>query len=84
MPPSIGFPIAVQDDGTLSLPLIEPLDVDGLTLDQVRDAIRDAYIDEDILRPEKARPIVTIIKERTYEVIVIREDGGPTMVTKDC
>lgn len=82
LPPSIGYPIAVQDDGTLSLPLIEPLDVDGLTLDQVRDAIRDTYIEEDILRSEKARPIVTIIRERTYDVIVIREDttaqtGGP-------
>ncbi len=76
LPPSIGFPIPVQDDGTLSLPLIEPLDVNGLTLDQVREAIRDAYIDQDILRPEKARPIVTIIKERTYDVVVIREDGG--------
>ncbi len=76
LPPSIGYPIAVQEDGTLALPLIEPLDVDGLTLEQVRDAIRDAYIDNDILRPEKARPIVTIIRERTVDVIVVREDGG--------
>ena len=76
LPPSIGYPIAVQDDGTLSLPLVEPLDVEGLTLEQVRDAIRDTYIDEDILRPEKARPIVTIIKERTYDVIVVREDSS--------
>ncbi|QEF98738.1 Polysaccharide biosynthesis/export protein [Stieleria maiorica] len=76
LPPSIGYPIAVQEDGTLALPLIEPLNVDGLTLDQVRDAIRDAYIDNDILRPEKARPIVTIIQERTIDVIVVREDGG--------
>jgi hypothetical protein len=76
LPPSIGYPIAVQEDGTLSLPLIEPLNVDGLTLEQVRDAIRDAYIASDILRPEKARPIVTVIKERTVDVIVIRQDGG--------
>ncbi|MCA9135919.1 MAG: polysaccharide biosynthesis/export family protein [Planctomycetales bacterium] len=76
LPPSIGYPIAVQEDGSLALPLIEPLNVDGLTLDQVRDAIRDAYIDNDILRPEKARPIVTVIKERTVDVIVVREDGG--------
>ena len=76
LPPSIGYPIAVQDDGTLSLPLIEPLEVEGLTLEQIRDAIREKYIDEDILRPEKARPIVTLIKERTYDVIVVREDGG--------
>ncbi|MEM6777864.1 MAG: polysaccharide biosynthesis/export family protein, partial [Planctomycetota bacterium] len=75
LPPSIGYPIAVQDDGTLALPLIEPLDVKGLTLDQVRDKIREAYINEDILRPEKARPIVTLIKERTYDIVVVREDG---------
>ncbi|MEO1615560.1 MAG: polysaccharide biosynthesis/export family protein [Planctomycetota bacterium] len=83
LPPSIGFPITVQEDGTLALPLIEPLSVDGLTLDQVRDAIRDAYIDNDILRPEKARPIVTIIQERTVDVIVIREDGGSNLNTNN-
>lgn len=76
LPPSIGYPIAVQDDGTLSLPLLEPISVEGLTLDQVRDAIRDAYIKEEILRPDKARPIVTIIRERTYNVVVIREDAA--------
>ena len=76
LPPSLGYPIAVQEDGTLSLPLIEPVDVRGLTLDQVRDRIREAYIETDILRPEKARPIVSLIKERTYNVIVVRQDGG--------
>ncbi|TWU03623.1 polysaccharide biosynthesis/export family protein [Neorhodopirellula pilleata] len=74
LPPSIGYPIAVQNDGTLSLPLIAPLKVAGLTLEQVRNKIREAYIEEDILREEKARPIVTLIKERTYDVIVVRED----------
>ena len=76
LPPSIGYPIAVQDDGTLSLPLLEPISVEGLTLEQVRDAIRDAYIKEEILLPHKARPIVTIIRERTYNVVVIREDAS--------
>lgn len=83
LPPSIGYPIAVQEDGSLALPLIEPLNVDGLTLDQVRDAIRDAYIDNDILRPEKARPIVTVIMERTIDVIVVREDGGGGLSTQN-
>ncbi len=76
LPPSIGYPIAVQEDGSLALPLIEPLNVAGLTLDQVRSAIRDAYIDNDILLSEKARPIVTVIQERTVDVIVVREDSG--------
>ncbi|MEL6109092.1 MAG: polysaccharide biosynthesis/export family protein, partial [Planctomycetota bacterium] len=83
LPPSIGYPIAVQEDGSLALPLIEPLNVDGLTLDQVRDAIRDTYIDNDILRPDKARPIVTIIQERTVDVIVVREDGGRGLLVQN-
>lgn len=77
LPPSIGYPIAVQHDGTLALPLIEPLQVAGLTLEQVREEIRRTYIDNDILREDKARPIVTIIQERTFDVIVVREDTGP-------
>jgi len=76
LPPSLGFPIAVQEDGTISLPLIEPLNVRGLTIDQIRDRVREAYIETDILRPEKARPLVSLIKERTYNVIVVRQDGG--------
>lgn len=76
LPPSLGFPIAVQEDGTISLPLIEPLNVRGLTIDQIRDRVREVYIETDILRPEKARPLVSLIKERTYNVIVVRQDGG--------
>lgn len=75
LPPSVGFPIAVAEDGTLSLPLISPIDVRGLTLEQVREQIRRAYIDERILLEEKARPVVTLIKERTYNIIVVRQDN---------
>ncbi|XZE55491.1 polysaccharide biosynthesis/export family protein [Planctomycetaceae bacterium SH139] len=76
LPPSIGYPATIQADGTLDLPLLEPLYVEGLTVEQVREKIRQAYIDGQILQPEKARPIVTMIRERTYNIIVVREDGG--------
>jgi hypothetical protein len=76
LPPSIGFPVAITPNGTLDLPLIDPLDVEGLTIEQVRDKIRQAYIDALVLQADKARPIVSLIKERTYNVIVVREDGG--------
>lgn len=74
LPPSMGFPIAVAEDGTISLPLIEPIDVRGRTVDQVRELIRQAYIKANILKDEKARPMVSLIKERTYDVIVVRQD----------
>ncbi len=78
LPPSIGFPIAVAEDGTISLPLVEPVDVRGRTIDQVRELIRQAYIKANILKDEKARPMVSLIKERTYDVIVVRQDQALT------
>ena len=77
LPPSIGFPIPVRGDGTLALPLISPLKVKGLTVTQIEALIRRAYtIDRQILQPEKDRIIVTIMKERTYRIVVMRQDGG--------
>jgi hypothetical protein len=57
-----GFPIAVAEDGTVQLPLVEPISISGLTIRQAEKAIGQKYIDEGILRPEKARPMVTMIK----------------------
>ena len=76
LPPSIGFPIPVREDGSLPLPLIAPIPVKGLTMAQIENAIRRAYtIENRILQPGKDRIIVTLMKERTYRVIVMRQDG---------
>jgi len=75
VPPSIGFPIPVREDGSLSLPLIPPISVTGLTLAQAEFEIRKAYtIDRRILQPERQRIIVTLMRPRTYSVLVVRED----------
>jgi len=75
--PSLGFPIAVINDGTIQLPNLEPIKVRGLTIDQTRDLIRKYYLDSEILRESsRLQPIVTLMKERTYNVIVIRQDMG--------
>jgi hypothetical protein len=76
LPPSIGFPIPVRKDGTLPLPLIAPIATQGLTLSQIESAIRTEYtVKSRILQPGKDRIIVTLMKERTYRIIVMREDG---------
>ncbi|MFZ4468976.1 MAG: polysaccharide biosynthesis/export family protein, partial [Pirellula sp.] len=64
--PSLGFPIAVINDGTIQLPNLEPIKVRGLTIDQTRDLIRKYYLDSEILRESsRLQPIVTLMKERT-------------------
>lgn len=77
LPPSTGFPFTVLEDGTISLPLLKPLKVRGLTLDQARDLIRRAYVEARILKEgnnQFVSPVVTMIRERVYNVVVIRQD----------
>ncbi|HUG70526.1 MAG TPA: polysaccharide biosynthesis/export family protein [Pirellulaceae bacterium] len=77
LPPSIGFPIPVRENGTLPLPLVPSLEVRGLTLQQIENVIRRAYtVDQEILPRGKDRIIVTLMRKRTYHVVVMRQDGG--------
>ena len=75
--PSVGFPIVVQESGTIALPSIEPIKVKGMTVEQVTELIRKAYLDAKIFsNPARLRPIVTKLKERTYNIVVVRQDIG--------
>ena len=77
LPPAIGYPVPVRDDGTLSLPLVKPIPVRGLTIQQAEALIQRAYRGgpEPILR-EDGRIIVTLMRERTYRVFVVRQDNS--------
>lgn len=75
--PSIGYPIPVREDGSIALPLVDPIPVDGLTINQATEAIRKAYtVDRQILKPGSDRIIVTLMRKRHYRILVIREEAG--------
>ncbi|HJZ94737.1 MAG TPA: polysaccharide biosynthesis/export family protein [Gemmataceae bacterium] len=86
LPPGIGYPIPVRENGTVPLPLIEPLNVAGLTLDDAQTRITQAYLGtlpglknpKKLLKDETSRIIVTLLKPRQYHVLVLREDAGGT------
>ena len=86
LPPGIGYPIPVREDGTVPLPRIPPLKVSGLTIEQAQEKITDAYqgkipgIDapKELLKDQ--RIIVTLMDRRQYHVLVLREDTGGTTV----
>ncbi len=82
---SLGFPIPVQDDGTISLPTpkIKPIYVKGLTVQEVTDKIRKIITgqlkpeyDIELVKPEFAKVSVTLMQPRKYKVMVIREDAS--------
>ena len=72
--PGIGFPIPVREDGTISLPLIDPIPVRGLTVGQVEQIIKRRYQEEELL--VNPRVITTLLRKRTYRIFVVRQDNA--------
>ncbi len=80
-PPSFGFPIPVRDDGTISLPMSQPIDVRGMTVGQVEQAIRKRLtVDKNVLKPGRERILVSLQRPRSYRVLVIRQEAGASNV----
>ena len=76
-PPAVGSPTVVREDGTVSLPYIDPVYVEGMSLIEATDAVQRAYTqtEDQIARPD-ARVDLTMIRRRNVRVLVIREEGG--------
>ncbi|MEM9185779.1 MAG: polysaccharide biosynthesis/export family protein [Planctomycetota bacterium] len=81
--PAIGQPILVQPEGTLHLPLVKPVQVTGLTLQQVADLLRTTYIGAGVLKddPQKSYVQVSLIKARVNRVLVLREDSASDSIS---
>lgn len=76
-PPAIGYPVPIREDGSLALPYIPPIKVDGLSLVDATNAIRNAYTyPKEITKADRDQIIVTLIRKRMVRVMVIREESG--------
>ncbi len=74
-PPAVGLPHPVRPDGTISLPLLPPVRVAGMTIEEVEREIVEAYeVKRKFINSERDRVIVTLMFPRREQVLVIRED----------
>ena len=73
---STGYPVPVQDDGTIDLPAAGSLSVNGMTVPQARAAIIDLYQRKNLLKPEVTRVIVNLLEKRQYSVVVFRQESA--------
>ncbi|WP_437192647.1 polysaccharide biosynthesis/export family protein [Planctomicrobium sp. SH527] len=79
-PPTVGYPIQVRDDHTISLPQIPPLQVRGMTLHEVEQAILKAYtVDHHILNPSEALVMVSLQRPRITRVLVVRQEATTSL-----
>jgi protein involved in polysaccharide export with SLBB domain len=70
-----GVPVPVQEDGTIVLPLLDPIDVRGKTLLEVRKLLIDQIVTKkEIVVKGKERVLVDLLQPRRYRVLVLRED----------
>lgn len=76
LPPALGYPVTVGTDGTIALPLVDPIPVEGLSIAEASKAIRDAYINGEILVRGRQRIIVSLMQPRTKRVMVFRQETG--------
>ena len=76
LPPSMGFPVTVRRDGTIALPLVDPIRVEGLTIEQAHDTIRRVFRDKGLLQPKRDGVYVTLMQPRQVRVLVFRQEVG--------
>jgi hypothetical protein len=85
--PAVGTPITVRPDGTIALPLIPPVAVQGMTLAEATERIKKTYTDEQsILQPGREVVFVSLIRPRSAQVLVLREDtmlASPVVKPRD-
>ena len=80
LPPSIGYPIPVNESGDVPLPLVKRVNVRGLSLEEAEDKIIEAYTGlkpgtKEFLLPDEARILVTLVRPRQSRILVVREDS---------
>jgi hypothetical protein len=82
-PPGAGYPVPVQEDGTIALPSVPKLAVRGLTVGEAREAIRDLYLKKELIRADNERVVVTLLHPRQYAVLVFRQEAQSFQASPD-
>ena len=74
--PAIGSAVPVQEDGTIALPIVGPIQVEGLSRIEATERVRRAYTVDKQHFPDEVQFSLTMIRKRTVRVLVIREESG--------
>lgn len=76
LPPSMGYPVTIRNDGTLALPLVNPIPLEGLTVEQASAKVRDTYLNKGILQPGRESVLVTLMQPRQIRILLFRQELG--------
>lgn len=74
--PSFGLPIKILANGTVQLPLVPAIDLEGLSVAEAAERIRTVYVAEEIVREGNDQVNVALLQSRVNRVLVLREDAS--------
>ncbi len=72
--PSTGLPVRVESDGTVDLPLVGPIRLEGLGVSQAVERIRSVYTENNVIQLGRERITVGLLTPRVKRIVVLRED----------
>jgi protein involved in polysaccharide export with SLBB domain len=81
--PAAGYPVPVQEDGTIALPSVPKLRVQGLTVGEAHEAVRNLYLKKELLRANNERVVVTLLNPRQTQVLVMRQEATGFQIGAD-
>ena len=73
--PSVGVPVTVADDSSVTLPYVGRIYVGGMSIPEMVEEIAARYVTEGIIEPEREQITVTLTRSRLQRILVIREDS---------
>src|ERR1051325_7504832 len=81
--PPAGYPIPVQEDGTIALPAVAKLSVKGKTVGEAQELVRDQYLKAGLIKKESDRNLVTLLYQRQEQELVFRQEATSFYVGAD-
>ena len=79
--PAMGLPFEVSAEGNLNLPVLGPIHVAGLTLDQITAKISKELVEKKLSVEGKEYVYLTVIRNAVFRVMVIRDEIQNQAVT---
>lgn len=72
--PATGLPVRVEADGTIELPLVGKINLNGKTVSEAIEAVTGAYREKDVLQEGREQVSVQLLTPRVTRVVILRED----------
>ncbi len=79
--PSVGLPMEISYAGTIPLPILGEVALQGLTVDQAAKLIAKQCVEQKIVQEGKEYVYLTLVRSRVIRVMVVRDEAPSDMPT---